>query len=182
MEINQNLLERLDDEAVELAGVERQVGGEELRQVTGAAYAVLHDHLDHGLPEIPLRIRRRLHHRRAPRQHPLPLPPRRPAAPAHRRLLAQPHRRGLALPASPAAAPDVDGGGDCPFGLPRRLLAGELAAQGRRLLGGHLLPRAVGDVFELVEPIRETKSTAAHGIYVGFARDRIFVIDFVRDK
>jgi hypothetical protein len=62
------MLEDVDDEVVVLGGVEGQVAGQEVLQVRGATDAVLRDHLLHGLPEVPPRVLRRLHHREAPCQ------------------------------------------------------------------------------------------------------------------
>lgn len=61
-------LEDVDDEVVVLGGVEREVAGQQVLELRRRADAVLRDHLLHGLPEVPPRVPRRLHHREALRQ------------------------------------------------------------------------------------------------------------------
>jgi hypothetical protein len=106
--------ERGDDGAVVLGGVEREVAREELLQVLRRADAVGHHHLGHALRQLPLRVRRRLHHHQAlvqPPPSPPPLPPRGRAQGRRRRHLFLLRGRRLplldrdAVVVAPAPAP-----------------------------------------------------------------------------
>lgn len=79
--IKPDLLKGLNNEIMVLIWIQGEVTCQKLFQILWSPDIVLHNHLHHWFPEVPLRIERRLHHCQA-RREAAPLPVRPASSPA----------------------------------------------------------------------------------------------------